>query len=52
MILSETLDRRSWQERAVTQILAVIVVYVPLYVFALWSPCWQSGSVLSSGWRR
>ena len=28
---------QSWQSRPITQILAVIVLYVPLYVFALWT---------------
>jgi membrane protease YdiL (CAAX protease family) len=34
---STTADKQPWQRRPITQILAVIVVYVPLYVFALWS---------------
>jgi membrane protease YdiL (CAAX protease family) len=29
--------QHSWQTRPITQILAVVVVYVPLYVFALWT---------------
>ena len=30
-------DRRAWQGRAITQVAAVAVVCVPLYVFALWT---------------
>ncbi len=37
MIPSAALDKPSWQRRPRTQILAVVVAYVPLYVFALWS---------------
>jgi len=29
--------RQPWQSRPITQILAVIIAYVPVYVFALWS---------------
>ena len=37
MIPSATLDRQPWQRHPITQILAVVAVCVPLYVFALWS---------------
>jgi hypothetical protein len=37
MIVSATLDKQPWQRHPVTQILAVVAVCVPLYVFALWS---------------
>lgn len=37
MKTSATLDKQPWQNHPITQILAVVVVYVPLYVFALWS---------------
>ncbi len=37
MKTSATLDKQPWQKHPITQILAVVVVYVPLYVFALWS---------------
>ncbi len=37
MKTSLTLDKQPWQKHPLTQILAVVVVYVPLYIFALWS---------------
>jgi len=37
MNTSPNSKHHSWQSRPITQILAVIVVYVPLYVFALWT---------------
>jgi membrane protease YdiL (CAAX protease family) len=37
MKTSATLDKQPWQKYPITQILAVVIVYVPLYVFALWS---------------
>jgi hypothetical protein len=37
MNTSATLDNQPWYKRPLTQILAVVVVYVPLYAFALWS---------------
>jgi hypothetical protein len=37
MNISDSPERTTWQSRPIAQILAVIVVYVPLYVFALWT---------------
>ena len=37
MASSAPLDKQPWQKHPITQILAVVVVYVPLYAFALWS---------------
>ncbi len=37
MIPSTSLEKQPWQRHPVTQISAVIVVYLPIYVFALWS---------------
>ena len=37
MNASTSSKRQPWQSRPITQVLAVIVVYVPLYVFALWT---------------
>lgn len=37
MNASTSPKQQSWQSRPVTQILAVIIVYVPLYGFALWT---------------
>ncbi len=37
MKTSATLDKQPWQKHPITQILAVVIVYVPLYIFALWS---------------
>jgi len=34
---SASLDKQPWQRHPITQILAVVAVCVPLYVFALWS---------------
>ncbi len=34
---STAIDKQPWQSRTITRILAVVIVYVPLYVFALWS---------------
>ena len=37
MNISNVSRRKTWQNHPITQILAVIVVYVPLYFFALWT---------------
>ncbi len=37
MNASASSNQHPWQTRPITQVLAVIVVYVPLYVFALWT---------------
>jgi membrane protease YdiL (CAAX protease family) len=37
MIPLATFDKRPWQTYSITQILAVVAVCVPIYVFALWS---------------
>lgn len=37
MISSASLDKKPWQGRPITQILAVTVVYVPPYALAIWS---------------
>jgi membrane protease YdiL (CAAX protease family) len=36
-VSSATLEKKPWQDRPVTQILAVAVVYVPPYALAIWS---------------
>ena len=46
MTPSATTDKQPWQSRPITQILAVIVVYVPLYAFALWSHLTQQTNTL------
>lgn len=37
MVPSATLDNQPWQRHPITQILAVVVVCAPIYVFALWT---------------
>lgn len=37
MAPAATLEKRPWQKRPITQILAVAVAYLPVYSFALWS---------------
>ena len=46
MTTSATLDKQPWQKHPITQILAVVVVYVPLYAFALWSQLSQQTTTL------
>lgn len=40
------LDKKPWQGRPMTQILAVVVVYVPPYAFAIWSHLSQGAITL------
>lgn len=37
MAPAAALDKQSWQRHPLTQVLAVVVAYVPVYGFALWS---------------
>lgn len=37
MMSSATFDKKPWQGRPITQIIAVVVVYVPPYALAIWS---------------
>jgi hypothetical protein len=46
MTPSAILDKQPWQRHPITQILTVVVVYVPLYVFALWSHLSQQTTTL------
>ena len=46
MTSNDALEKQPWQKRPLTKILAVVVVYVPLYVFALWSQLSQQTTTL------
>jgi membrane protease YdiL (CAAX protease family) len=46
MKTSSTLEKQPWQKHPITEILAVVIVYVPLYAFALWSHLTQQTTTL------
>ncbi|UCD38734.1 MAG: CPBP family intramembrane metalloprotease [Fidelibacterota bacterium] len=44
--MMSSLDKKPWQSHPVTQILAVVIIYVPPYAFAIWSHLSQRTTTL------